>query len=197
MLLAIVLILLIVVALLMAIILTTRMVRVVNPSTQPVPISGTASITGSVTVGNTLTNPVPVWETGRPELQPFSHSFSDLGFNAGEDQSTSKLVFVVPAKKRLVLEDVSVGATLGKGELVQINLIRLGVGGSYNRHGIAVSYQATFNLGITSADFLAGGRPIRIYLEAGETLTASAQRDSTASGAFIDMYVYGYFVDVA
>jgi hypothetical protein len=196
MLLAIVLILLIIVALLLAIILTTRMVRVVNSSAQPVPVSGTASITGPVTVGNPPTNPVPVWETVRRELQPFSHSFGDLGFNNGEDQRESTRVFIVPAKKRLVLEDVWVGTHLDKGQRVELNLLRIGVDGGENRHGIAVSYQVTHNFGTFFGDFFAGGRPIRIYLEAGEKLTASARRDSTVSGAFIDMYVYGYFVDV-
>ena len=76
-----------------------------------------------------------------------------------------------------------------------MNLVRIGVGGEHNRHGIAVFHQVT-RPGGSDSEFLAGGRPIRIYLEPGEKLTAQTFRNSIDEGAFIDMFVYGYFVDL-
>ena len=198
MLITVILILLVILVLVLVLILTTRMVRVVNSASQPVPITGTAGIVGPVTVGNSPANPVPVRETERPALQPFVHIFHTFGFNNGEDRAETEFV-PIPAGKRLVLEDVSVGAILDAGQKLEIELVRVGVGGEHNRHGIAVSHQVTFPAAggnPTGTDFLAGGRPIRIYLEPGEKLTAAARRNSTISGAFIDMVVYGYFIDL-
>ena len=186
--------LLLLVILVVMLVLTTRMVRVVNAVSQSVPITGTTSLAGLI-VGNTPANPVPLHETVRPELQPFVHGFPDLRFNGGQNQDESTLVFTVPAGKRLVLEDVSVGAILGVGQRLEINLIRISVGGEHHRHAIAVFHQVT-KPGGSDVDFLAGGRPIRIYLEPGEKLTAAARRNSIDEGAFIDVFVYGYFVDL-
>ena len=58
-----------------------------------------------------------------------------------------------------------------------MNLVRIGVGGEHNRHGIAVFHQVT-RPGGSDSEFLAGGRPIRIYLEPGEKLTAQTFRNS-------------------
>jgi hypothetical protein len=195
---AIILVLLVIHVLVLTLLLTTRAVRVTNSAAHPVPVVGTTSVSGPVVVGNTPANAIPVKEVSPPVLQPFVHSFSDLGFNSGEDRSESKRAFTVPAGKRLVLEDISIGANLGTGQRVEIDLIRIGTGGEYNRHGIAVFYQVSLpSISGPGIDFLAGGRPIRLYLEPGEQLTVTAARDSTALGAFIDVFVYGYFVDLA
>ncbi len=193
-----VVVLLVVIAVLvLVLVLTTRMVRVVNSPSQAVPITGTTSIAGAVTVGNTPSNPIPVRETDRPALQPFSIRLN-LGFNNGEDQDKSSDIFTVPAKKRLVLEDVSIGAYMGSGQRVHVELIRIGIGGEHNRHHVPLVFQIAYPSpgGGLGTHVYAGGRPIRIYLEPGEKLTASARRDSTSSGAFLDVFVYGYFVDL-
>jgi hypothetical protein len=193
MLLVILVLLAVIAALVLVLVLTTRMVRVVNSTSQPVPITGSASITGAVTVGNTPSNPVAVRETDRPADQPFSLRLL-LGFNAGEDQDQSTTAFTVPAKKRLVLEDVSIGAVLGTGQKVHVELIRIALDGQHLRHHVPVVFQLA--QGVAGTDIYAGGRPIRIYFEPGEKLTATARRDSTFQGAFLDVFVYGYFVDL-
>jgi hypothetical protein len=196
---AIVVILLGIVALVVILILATWLVRVGNAGSRPVAIAeGATRADESDTVRNTPANRLAIHQVDHPVLQPFAHNFSDLGFDTGERDGESH-AFTVPAGKRLVVEDVSVGAHLGKGQRVEVHLIRIRGDGAHCRHAIALFHQISHPaLGgqDSDTDFLAGGRPIRIYLEPGEKLTARARRDAVAHGAFIDMFVYGHFVDL-
>ena len=159
--------------------------------------------------GQVLTIPDPPGQTIPPPGQTIpdppslgQHFFRDLSIGFGARQTfatTGASSFKVPPRKRLVLEDISIAAGMGKGQRLLVNLVILGVGGQRRNHGIPVVFQMR-NAPETSqfeSDHYAGGRPLRIYLEPGDILGAEVGRDIvTNDPAFVQIFVYGHFVDV-
>jgi LysM repeat protein len=144
-----------------------------------------------ITVGQVLT--IPDLPSQAP-LQPFSHALG-LGWSNHETEADAR-PFTVPAGKRLVLEDISIAAVMDRGQALTVNLIRVDLEGHHLRHGIPVIHQMSTSSPSPTSHY-AGGRPIRVYLESGETLSAHAKRDTDTRGAFVDIFVYGYFMDVS
>jgi hypothetical protein len=89
----------------------TQNVKVVNPASEPVPVTGTVTVanlgssplpvTGTVTVSNLGTNPLPVSDSNNPAKQPFQIEMSTTDFFVPDR-------FTVPAGKRLVIEMVTI-----------------------------------------------------------------------------------------
>ena len=107
--------------------------------------------------------------------------------------------FKVPPGKRLVSEDISIAAAMGKGQKLFVNLVVVDVDRNKRRlHGMPVVFQMTNapHTAASESEHYAGGRPLRIVLEPGEILTAEAGRDSATSDAFVQIFVYGHFMDV-
>jgi LysM domain len=145
---------------------------------------------GAIHVGQILT--IPDLPPMTAPVQPFSgrtsFEFQDGITNGGKTIST------VPVRKRLVLEDVHVDATLPTGQRPRFNLTRFRPGQVNDQYFISILFQ---NTPFTQTDCYAGGRPIRIYFEAGEEVFCGFERGPQKTGtAFGRMIVSGYFINV-
>ena len=105
--------------------------------------------------------------------------------------------YAVPLGKRLVIEFVSVQATIGEGEKMRA-FIRGGNGFTDAIHPIIMNFQVT----VASRDLFAGAQLMRMYAEPGTTVEILvSRRDAADTGAvkanaFIETSISGYLVDV-
>ena len=141
-------------------------------------------------VGQILTIPdlLPMTAPVQPFSGRASFKFEDGITNGGKTMST------VPVRKRLVLEDVHVDATLPTGQSPRFNLARFKSGQVDDEYVIPILFQ---NSPFAQTDCYAGGRPIRIYFEAGEDVFCGFERGPQKIGTALGhMIVSGYFIDV-
>jgi len=160
-----------------------------NSNNAPPPSDVNVVNTPSVNVANPATNPVLVRDVDRPTEQPYQDtveitmSFDDTGGTGALDP--------VPAGKRLVVEYATARATLSAGQMATVTLV---VG--MIRYELPVIPQGTFGTSIFARTLLAGSEPVRLYVNAGETLSVATERTEGDGGASVRVSISGHLVTV-
>lgn len=169
----------------------TKPVKVVNTAAEPVPVTG--SITGDINITNTpdvnVANTVRVSDGPR---QPFNR-VETLSFQDG-DTVTANDIFTVPDDKQLVVTYASEAITLPGGQKVNFR-VNVSSGGSFVAIHQLVPVLSGPLVGGGSPAFVAS-EPVNFYVSAGQVLSCSAVRDSSAGFASGRCSVSGYLVDV-
>ncbi len=114
-----------------------------------------------------------------------------IGMGPGESGVVASGM-VVPEGKRLIVEHVSIGADLQSDQL----LLEVFVGssqGSSKTANLVATVQGRSGDGVR--DFFAASQPIKMRLDAGETIRCGALRNSTFGNAGIRVTVLGYLID--
>lgn len=176
-------------------VVNTAGVNVVN--TPNVNVANTANVNVLNTVGvkieNDLANPALIRSVDEPSRQPFQLEidFDTNGLGANINQIT---LGTVPAGKRLVIEHVSVDASVPVGQNL-LSALKIFSGGKSAVHplitlkqGIDVSNQQRF---VTS-------QQVRLYADAGSILILRLERDTVLGGEGLLRVanVSGYLVDL-
>lgn len=204
----------------------TQNVKVVNPSTEPVPIQGSATVSGTVqaaqsgtwnvgingtpvvgldasnntvkfdAVNNTVkidtANPLPVRDVDNPVRQPFHRSvFASLP--DGTTFLASDPGLTPPAGKRLVIEQISIGANLPAGQRAACSLVvRNDFAEVLFDHALPMSLQGTFG----PIDSFQASLPTRVYLDPSDSVAFDVFRTAATGSAGVRVSFSGYFVDV-
>lgn len=189
-------------------------VRVVNTTSEPVPVAvqGTATVSGSVTVAgissvnvtnspsvtvtntpsvsvaNVAGNPVLVRNVDRGAGQPFSMPVVAV-IPAGTTAS-SPIEFTVPAGKCLVIETVSLRVEATPGQEV-LGAIAFRSGGIYTDFFIPLSVTT-----LTGISFHQATQPIKVYADASTPVWGYIRLNTNVSGTVVRFSVSGYLVDV-
>jgi hypothetical protein len=125
-----------------------------------------------------------------------SNIFQETRLKNGTNDPQEVFSYAVPAGKRLVIEFVSVNATIGEGE--KMHAFIRGGGFTDAIHPIIMNFQVT----VASRDLFAGAQLMRMYAEPGTTVEILvSRRDAADTGAvggnaFIETSISGYLVDV-
>ncbi|MGH7287441.1 MAG: hypothetical protein ACREI8_05415 [Myxococcota bacterium] len=162
----------------------TKPVLVVNSPAEPVPVDGTVSVEG----------PVTVTDADNPAFQPFQNEelFSIPAGSLGDDES-----FTVPSGKRLVIEFVSFKLVVPTGQKPTFNWVRInGSTGSVDFF-FPLTVQATGDLiGGVNSDIFIGSSETRLYADPGSTVGLSVRRDADVSTGSASVSVSGHLVDL-
>jgi hypothetical protein len=162
------------------------------------PKAAHAIVATLVTVTNTTANPVGTSDANNGAFQPVRFVIS-VNDNAG----AASLVGTgptVPANKRLVVENISVYATIGGDE--QLDAVWFS---NSSANYVLVNPQTTDKYAIgTGAEegFYSYNRPVTAYFDPGDTLQLQVFRAPIppASGLtptfLVNMYVTGHYVDI-
>jgi hypothetical protein len=199
----------------------TQNVRVVNTSSEPVPATvtpGNGSIwnvnaqqSGPWNVGidasaNTVkvdpTNPLPVRDMDNPARQPFTASF-EASFERGRiDAIAAPHISVVPAGKRLVIENVSALVRLPPGEKLvatEVSTIRNINHNPVFNSGVWLGSNFQGTLGAVEDWFIAS-QAVRLYADSSEGGLGEVSLKFTRAGfgddTHINATISGYLVDV-
>jgi len=188
-------------------------VNVVNTPANPVPVTGTVSVTGAVTgtvtgtvgltagtsvlVGNTVANPVRVRNVN-DAIQPVQAQASCLVGSLG----CLPTIYTVPAGKRLVIEYASMRVCILPGQSATLS-IATQVGDQAVFHYLNVTPPAAApgtvaigcNAGTPSSE-VAVGQQVKIYADAGTGVVLTGSRNSTVGTASFQFSISGYLVDV-
>ncbi len=198
-------------------------VRVINKPSEPVPVSlqGTGQITGDVnvinsptvkiasgskvgidpacdgvTVTNTASQPVPIAGTVRDIDQPAMSPHQDgFGFAIASGFTTSEALTMVPAGKRLVIEQFSATAIVPAGQS-GFFFIQTTAGGGAAQH-IVPATKGFADSAFPGSDLLTASQSIRIYADPGTTPTVSFRRSSSAGSSTFSAFISGYHVTLA
>lgn len=188
-------------------------VNVVNTPANPVPVTGSVSVTGAVTgtvtgtvgltpgtsvlVGNPVTNPVRVRNVN-DAIQPVQAQASCLITTLG----CLPTIYTVPAGKRLVIEYASMRVCILPGQSATLS-IATQVGDQAVFHYLNGTPPAagpgTFAIGCNSSlpsSEVAVGEQVKIYADAGTTVVLTGSRNSTTGSASFQFSISGYLVDV-
>jgi hypothetical protein len=136
------------------------------------------------------TRPALVRDVDNGALQPFRDRIS-ISAAAGE---TSKTVNgpVIPAGKRLVIENVSVWATTPLD--VEITGVWLEVAGVSTF--AMMDPNSTERRDIGGAAVSAYNRPVKLYYNPGETIQAQVFFKGTSGAKVVNIYLNGYYVNL-
>lgn len=147
----------------------------------------TVGINGSVTVGNSSTNPVLVRDVDNA-ARHFLQASGDISIANTAEFSISLLD--VPSGKRLVIEYVSLTAAVPTGEKLLAMVTTLQPFGAQLSWPLPLISQGTFG---TSDKFVAG-QPVRLYVNPGGNVSGTLIPSITGSvsGTFT---ISGYLVD--
>ena len=152
-------------------------VTVVNPPSQPVPVTGSVNIVVTDPVAGSVTIPLSGTTSATGTLTLF---FSPSGFAT-----------TVPAGKRLVIEFVSVRVEVPSGQKATVVLIAV-VGTAAAQHIIATAPLTGFG----TADLFEASVPARIYADPATSVTAFVARTSATGSANAFVKFSGQLVDV-
>ena len=155
---------------------TSLNVNVVNTEANPVPVAG------AVTVGNTVT----VVEAPK---QPFDHRIA-LSFQNDGANATGGSITPVPQGKQLVVTYFSAQTNPTVATKVSFRVLKTSAGGS-----TAAAYDFESVETGTVSGFVAS-EPLHIYLNAGESLSVIAARNTLEGVGAVNVSVSGYLVDV-
>jgi hypothetical protein len=147
------------------------MSMIVNDSEHPVPVTGS----------------VVVRDADAPALQPFRAST----LLVTESPGAVKLVTVVPAGKRLVVEDISWNAAGPPGSQVVQAHLRIGEFGSAAAWIQLNPPHPYFHPGVTMQE---GAQPARQYFDAGDEIWVAIT--ATATGTTFSLVLSGHFIDL-
>ena len=142
-----------------------------------------------VNVINRETNPALVRDVDRPAAQPYQDTV-DILMPFGEIGGTAALD-PVPAGKRLVVEYATAQANLPSGEMARVSLI---VG--MIRYELPVIPQGTFGAPPAVRTYLAGSEPVRLYVDAGETVGVATERNDANGAGVVTVSISGHLVNV-
>ena len=126
-----------------------------------------------------------------------SNIFQEARVKNSTNNDAEFFTYTVPLGKRLVIEFVSVNATIGKGEKMH-SFIRGGNGFSDAVHPITMNFQVT----VANRDIFVGAQQMRMYAEPGTTVEILvSRRDAADTGAVspnavMETSISGYLVDV-
>ena len=126
-----------------------------------------------------------------------SNIFQEFRVDNNFNDAQKVFTYTVPAGKRLVIEYVSVTATIGAGEKVRA-FVRGGNGFTEAIHPIVMNYQVT----VSSNDVFVGSQPLKLYAEPGTSVVVLvSRRDAANTGAVspnagLESSITGYLVDV-
>lgn len=177
---------------------TTISVKVVNTSDQPVPVTGSITIsnTPTVNVGNTATNPVLVRDVNNAR-EPFMR-FVELSIEPNETVFSAQFPAcpnnpnlcsnAVPPGKLMVIEHISAWANLfvpGQRLLAVVEQVGPGL-----RYYPVVMYFQTYG------DYFVGSNETKLYFWPGETVGARVRRDGVSGGGYVTMTISGYFMNI-
>jgi hypothetical protein len=151
--------------------------------------SGNAPPPGDVNVVNPATSPVLVRDVDRPTEQPYQDT-AEITIPFDETGGTGALN-PVPAGKRLVVEYATARANLPAGQMAKVTLV---VG--MIRYELPFIPQGTFGFSPALRTFLAGSEPVRLYVNAGETLSVATERSTGDGAAFVRVSISGHLVNV-
>jgi hypothetical protein len=164
-------------------------VTVVNSPSQPIPVTGTTTVVGSVTIDSKT--PLSVRDIDEPALQPFQQEIGiNLADGIGEGEAPSA---AVPAGKRFVVDFISAQASLPAGQHPLI-LVKAFVNGANNgvSHNLLTTLQSNFG----GNDQWVASQPTRLYADPNTNLQIFFFRDATAGQASLFLKVSGHFVNV-
>jgi hypothetical protein len=186
---------------------TSAPVTVVNTAANPVPttalgttlvaVRGTPTVnvaSGTVRVGNSVTNPVEV----RNVNDATSLYEQRLVFNIDPGNQQNNGSFSnMPTGKRLVIEHISVSATVPSGQRItayftsSITTSVGGLGGGLNF--LVMQLQGTYPLGTGPVDVFTASQPMRIYTDSAPVLIGN--RTDIVGTATVDATISGYVVN--
>jgi len=174
----------------------TTPVQVMNPTSNPVPVTGSLELTGNakVTVTNTDANPLPVEALNLDDsvLNAFQTRMLFAGGNTQSDKE-----FTVPAGKRLVIESISLEAKINKGEHPEV-FLTLTSGGKFSIHFLPVSFAGSDNSSLPK-DYYMGLHATRFFADGGTKVGVVGRPIYTTSGvntSEIDMSISGHLVQM-
>jgi hypothetical protein len=152
-------------------------VRVVNKTTEPVPVT----LQGSAQIDTS--SPIPVRDVDRVAQQPIQF---EIAHNNGVD-----FKYTVPAGKRLVIEHVSGGANVQSGVMSSVSVETQMNGDNAIRHRFVLSF-----IGQTgSAMFYGVTQPAHLYADPGTEVVVIPNHPPSATGPFVNLAISGYLVD--
>jgi hypothetical protein len=156
-------------------------VKVINSPSQPVPVTGTVS------VSNLGSAPLPVQDVDSPGRQPVTADGSCSG------SGCTATVYTVPAGKRLIVEYASITANIPAGKVARWRLFTNTGGQQGNELNFPLT-QPPVIFGIISQS--TAGQQVRLYAEAGSEVRMNG---TTSDNALPSNYIFsisGYIVDV-
>ena len=156
-------------------------VKVVNSTSEPVPIAGT------INVGNPEANPLPVRDVDNPARQPVHFAASCSVVKGGTCQ---RVIYVVPAGKRFVIEYASMEASLSD-DRTPLMRISTTVGGQEVRHFLSIPPSVP-GLGLPTSI----GQQVRLYADPGTGVLVSGTVLDSAGTALFSFTISGYLVNV-
>jgi hypothetical protein len=188
-------------------------VNVVNTPANPVPVTGSVSVTGGITgtvtgtvgltpgtsvlIDNTVGDPVRVRNVN-DAIQPVQAQASCLVNALG----CLPTIYTVPAGKRLVIEYASMRVCVLPGQSATLS-VATQVGDQAVFHYLNVTPPAaapgTFAIGCNSAvasSEVAVGQQVKIYADAGSGVVLTGTRNSTVGTASFQFSISGYLVNV-
>lgn len=169
---------------------STQNVKVVNTSTEPVPVAVTG--TPTVQIGNTAANPVLVRDLDSAGRQPYRAQLS-VSFSTIDQGSEAQNTLAVPAGKRLVIKYISALISLPPDQVVTGD-ITAGTGIQFNPVSwFVLNLQA--NGGGLNAIYIAS-QPVELYLDPGTEFFAEFYRSSSVGTGYGRIIISGYLVDV-
>ena len=159
----------------------TRPVLVVNGASDPVPVTGTVS------VSNLGGSPLPVQDVDSPGRQPVKAEASCSGCGC------SATVYTVPAGNRLIVESASITANIPAGKMARWRLFTNNAGQQGTELNFPVT-QPPVIFGIISQS--TAGQQVRLYAEAGSDVRMNGTTSDNAMPSNYIFSISGYLVDV-
>ena len=140
-----------------------------------------------VTIVNTASEPVPMFDVDNPARHPFQETLVKI-LSPGEANGGSSLT--VPAGKRLVIEYVSGEANATPGQGLWLSIITtIGGGADYREFNLVVHPSGISNVQIVS-------QPLRAFANPGTLVTGSIKRSDVTGQVLVSFTISGYLVDV-
>ena len=155
------------------------------------------NVVNTPNVNVTNTPNVSVTDTPKVLNANDSNIFQETRVKNSTDDVFEIFSYSVPLGKRLVIEFVSVSATIGKGEKMHA-FIKGGDVFNDAIHPITMNFQVT----VANRDLFAGAQLMKMYVEAGTTVEILVSRRDAADtgavkpGASFSTSISGYLVDV-
>jgi len=145
----------------------------------------------SVQVANTAANPVAVTNVNDAR-QPFEAK-ADVALVAGSNVANNPLT-TVPVGKRLVIESMSLNGFVPAGQKIENTILTANCIGVAN---VCVWSIVPTDEGVWSGSELFGAfQQARVYVDAGQTIMASASRSDTIGEGTATIVISGYLVNV-
>lgn len=172
-----------------------------QPSSLPMPplnvqvVNTPLPVTGTVSVSNLGSSPLPVRDLDNPAFQPFMSALNVL-ISPGPSGTFVKIPFgdKVPAGKRLVIEHVSALIAVDAGQKVGGAL-----GVTTNGQAVFHSFGFTFEgngFNASNNDRFVTSQSLRLYADPETEIVASIDRNASSGVGQGNIIISGYLVDL-